>query len=184
MAAIYLPLLLVLFFNFALLIDSFKPPLLRSATTRLKKELTRESLCASHQRLRTKVFMEIPEFGDDENSEDSEDSEPKEILTHGYEGDFKEGDVVRVKGDITIYSVKKYRDEGFNCNEYVGTVKKLHLYGRKFNTLCSAITPVQVEFLPDAEGTPEGMMERKWMGHFAGDELELVSKAPPPAPEV
>lgn len=123
---------------------------------------------------------EIAEFGGEE--EDADGTVKEEVLTHGYEGDFGVGDVVKVKNDITIWSVKQYRDNGFNCKDMVGTVAGLSLYGRKFKTLCSAITPVQIDFQPDGEGIPEGMFERKWRGHFAGDELELITKAPPPPP--
>jgi hypothetical protein len=42
--------------------------------------------------------------------------------------------------------------------------------------MCSAITPLKVEFEVDGKGIPSGMFERKWMAHFAGEELELVAK--------
>ena len=45
--------------------------------------------------------------------------------------------------------------------------------------LCSAITPVRVQFEVNGKGVPEGFFERKWIAHFAGDELELISKALP-----
>ena len=46
-------------------------------------------------------------------------------------------------------------------------------------SLCSAITPVKVEFAPDGPGVPAGMFARKWLAHFSGEELELVQKAAP-----
>ena len=52
-----------------------------------------------------------------------------------------------------------------------------------FQALCSAITPVRVQFEVNGKGVPEGFFERKWIAHFAGDELELISKAQPVAPE-
>ena len=57
--------------------------------------------------------------------------EATKVETHGYEGDFKVGDVVRVKSDIRIWSVKEHSKEGFDCKGYEGTVKELVLYGRK-----------------------------------------------------
>jgi hypothetical protein len=94
--------------------------------------------------------------------------------TYGYEGNFKVGDSVRVKKDITIWSVKQYSKEGFNCKGFEGKVVELVLYGRKFKSLCSAITPIKVEFLPDGNGIPEGMFQRKFSAHFNAEELDLV----------
>jgi hypothetical protein len=54
-------------------------------------------------------------------------------------------------------------------------VKALVLYGRKYKTLCSAITPVLVEFLPDGEGIPTNMFEKKFQMHFDAEELESIS---------
>ncbi|KAJ1430987.1 hypothetical protein B484DRAFT_45728 [Ochromonadaceae sp. CCMP2298] len=99
------------------------------------------------------------------------------FLAPGYEGDFKVGDTVRVNKNIRIWSVKKYQKEGFLIEGFVGKVQALALYGRKLNTLCSAITPVKVEFLPDGEGVPAGMFERKWLVHFEASELDLVEAA-------
>ena len=98
--------------------------------------------------------------------------------THGYEGDFKEGDIVKVAIHTKIYSVKKYSKEGFDPYGFVGKVHSLALYGRKNKTLCSAITPVKVEFM-DGPGIPQNMFERKFIVHFAGDELELIERPPP-----
>jgi hypothetical protein len=107
-------------------------------------------------------------------SDDSRTDEDKG-LTHGYEGNFKVGDKVKVTKDIRIYSVKSYAKDGFNPIGMVGTVVQLVLYGRKLKSLCSAITPVKVEFQIDGEGIPEGMFDRKWQAHFCAEELELVS---------
>ena len=63
--------------------------------------------------------------------EDETPGEAIKVETHGYEGDFKVGDVVRVKADIRIWSVKEYSKEGFDCKGYEGTIKELVLYGRK-----------------------------------------------------
>ena len=118
------------------------------------------------------VNFAITEFSD----EDVPSEEAVEVKTHGYEGDFNVGDIVKVTKKIKIWSVKPYTKEGFECQGFVGKVNSLALYGRKFKTLCSAITPVKVEFEPTGEGIPSGMFERKWIAHFAGDELELIKK--------
>lgn len=132
--------------------------------------------------------VEIVDFSDESEEEaDVEDSiEAKDDpdctdedlgKTHGYEGDFKVGDIVRVKDDIRIWSVKQYSEEGFSCQGYEGKVVQLVLYGRKLKSLCSAITPVKVDFEPTGKGVPEGMFKRKFTAHFAGEELELVQAA-------
>ena len=36
-----------------------------------------------------------------------------------------------------------------------------------------------MQFEVDGKGIPTGFFERKWIAHFAGEELELVSKAKP-----
>ena len=86
--------------------------------------------------------------GKNENDGDTRTDEEKG-LTHGYEGDFKVGDVVKVKTCPKIWSVKAYSKEGFSPVGLVGKVQSLVLYGRKFKSLCSAITPIKVEFQPD-----------------------------------
>lgn len=134
--------------------------------------------------------VDIVDFSEDEEEDvedadtDSATAEPEETrtdeelgTTHGYEGDFKVGDVVRVKDDIRIWSVKQYSDEGFSCQGFEGKVVQLVLYGRKLKSLCSAITPVKVDFEPTGNGVPEGMFTRKFTAHFAGDELDLVTAA-------
>ena len=98
--------------------------------------------------------------------------------THGYEGDFKIGDVVKVTIHAKIYHVKKYSKEGFDPYGFIGTVDSLALYGRKKKTLCSAITPVRIAFLPENKSLPTGMFDKKWIGHFSGQELELVERPP------
>lgn len=94
--------------------------------------------------------------------------------THGYEGDFKVGDVVKVKNSIRIWSVKEHAEKGFEAEGYEGVVQSLVLYGRKFKSLCSSITPVKVEFQPTGKGIPEGMFSRKFSAHFASEELEKL----------
>eukprot|EP00601_Ochromonadales_sp_CCMP2298_P016151 CAMPEP_0173238648 /NCGR_PEP_ID=MMETSP1142-20121109/12762_1 /TAXON_ID=483371 /ORGANISM="non described non described, Strain CCMP2298" /LENGTH=181 /DNA_ID=CAMNT_0014169551 /DNA_START=144 /DNA_END=689 /DNA_ORIENTATION=- len=131
------------------------------------------SFLAPSVRRASPLFAEIAEFDDEEEAAE----EVKELRTHGYEGDFKVGDTVRVNKNIRIWSVKKYQKEGFLIEGFVGKVQALALYGRKLNTLCSAITPVKVEFLPDGEGVPAGMFERKWLVHFEASELDLVEAA-------
>eukprot|EP01035_Chromulina_nebulosa_P020383 gene20383-26453_t len=117
------------------------------------------------------------EFVDEDVSDDTNDTKTDEEkgLTHGYEGEFKIGDVVRVKKHIKIYSVKLYSKDGFDAYDMVGKIASLALYGRKLKTLCSAITPIRVEFQPSG-GVPTGMFEKKWIAHFNADELELISR--------
>ena len=124
-------------------------------------------------------LTEIAIFGEESEEESDTPVKPK---THGYEGDFQVGDIVKVKKPIRIWSVKQYAKEGFICEGFVGRVSALVLYGRKYNTLCSAITPIKVEFQPDDSSIPEKMFDRKWVAHFAATELELLSREPLPAP--
>jgi len=124
----------------------------------------------------------IMDFGDEEDEESESDdkrTDEEKGLTHGYELDFKIGDVVKVNKDIRIWSVKKYAKEGFMCKDFEGTVVSYALYGRKAKSLCSAITPLRVQFEVTGKGIPDGMFERKWVAHFAGSEVDLISKAPP-----
>ena len=116
--------------------------------------------------------MEIMDLGDD-SSEDVVEAE-----THGYEGDFKVGDIVKVKIHTKLYHVIKYRKDGFDPYGFIGKVSELALYGRKKKTLCSAITPVKVTFEPDGgRGSyPEDMFDKKFVVHFSGDELDLVER--------
>ena len=86
-------------------------------------------------------MVEIAEFGDADEEHPVQVEKPK---TYGYEGNFQVGDVVKVTKPIRIWSVKQYMKEGFICEGFVGKVVGLALYGRKFNSLCSAITPVKV----------------------------------------
>lgn len=86
-------------------------------------------------------MVEITEFGDVDEEQPVQVEKPK---TYGYEGDFQVGDVVKITKPIRIWSVKQYMKEGFICEGFVGKVVGLALYGRKFNSLCSAITPVKV----------------------------------------
>jgi len=117
--------------------------------------------------------VEIKEFADDDFSE----VQVEPVKTHGYEGTFKVGDVVRVQKSIRIWSVKPYTKTGFDAFGFVGTVQSLALFGRKHKTLCSAITPIKVEFKPDGDGIPSAMFEKKWIAHFSSDELDLIRAA-------
>lgn len=97
--------------------------------------------------------------------------------SHGYEGDFKVGDVVKVlKAGKSgkIWSVKPYTKEGFDPVGLIGKVSALVLYGRKMKSLCSAITPIKVEFDPkDPSILAKGLtFERKFTIHFCAEELE------------
>ncbi len=122
--------------------------------------------------------VNIAEFGEEESSPvESPLTDEAAKKTHGYEGDFRIGDIVRVKNSCKIYSVKQYADKGFDPKGFEGVVSALVLYGRKYKSLCSAITPVKVEFQPTSNGIPDGMFDRKWNAHFAGDELELIKRA-------
>jgi len=130
------------------------------------------------RRKRSVNAVNIPEIGEGESSEvGSKLTDEETKKTHGYEGDFKVGDMVRVKSSCKIYSVKQYADKGFDPKGFEGVVSALVLYGRKYKSLCSAITPVKVEFQPTSNGIPVEMFERKWNAHFAGDELELIKRA-------
>ena len=127
----------------------------------------------------------VEEFGEDEGASavpaaksQGEGGPTDEELgkTNGYEGDFKVGNVVRVNKAIKIWAVKPYTKDGFDANGLVGTVSSLVLYGRKKKSLCSAITPVKVEFDPtDASIEAKGLkFERKFTLHFCAEELEHV----------
>ena len=41
---------------------------------------------------------------------------------------------------------------------------------------------MRVQFEVNGKGIPEGFFERKWIAHFAGEELEMVMKAKPVEP--
>lgn len=149
----------------------------------LSRQLTNHHPCDKMMDMKsyqgTRLYGNIAEFGGEEEEDDNSNSSTDEELqkTHGYEGDFKVGDVVRVAKPIRIWSVKQHAKEGFMAEGFVGTVSQLVLYGRKHKTLCSAITPIKVEFLPDGEGIPAGMFEKKFVAHFAADELDLIQAA-------
>jgi len=115
---------------------------------------------------------EILEFSEGESGDtEGGQTDEEKGLTHGYEGDYKVGDVVRVSIHTKIYSVKKFMKEGFDPHGFVGVVHSFDLYGRKLKSLCSAITPIKVEFPVDSDGIPSGMFDRKFQLHFAADEL-------------
>ena len=112
------------------------------------------------------VIEEFEESSPDASQIDNRTDEEKG-LTHGYEGNFKVGDRVRViKQNLRIWSVKPYMQDGFLCDGFTGKVHSLVLYGRKKRALCSAITPIKVEFEPNGEGIPPGMFERNFFLHF------------------
>lgn len=130
------------------------------------------------------MIEEIFEEGDVPAPGESGDTRTDEEkgLTHGYEGDFKVGDIVKVVktnpfgqgGQGKIWSVKPYTKEGFSPVGLVGKVQSLVLYGRKLKSLCSAITPIKVEFQPDDPSVAAlGLkFERKFLLHFCAEELE------------
>lgn len=124
-----------------------------------------------------RLFMAIDEIeiGDDSTNEIVDDKTDEEKgLTHGYEGKFKVGDRVRIIKHTKIYSVKQYASDGFDPFGYVGQVVSLVLYGRKFKSLCSAITPIKVEFQPNGDGIPTDMFDKKFQAHFDNEEVELI----------
>lgn len=127
-------------------------------------------------------MTQIAEFGDEDFDDTSSKTQSTKPKTHGYEGDFLVGDRVKIVPEIRIWSVKQYSKEGFLAKGFTGTITGMDLFGRKYGTLCSAITPIKVEFQPDDEGIPKGMFERKWAAHFSAAELELLSR-PQSAPE-
>ena len=118
-------------------------------------------------------MTEIPEFGEDDEIADDEDvrTDQEKGLTHGYEGDFKIGDQVRVTLSTTIYSIPKME---FDCQGMTGIVDSMVLYGRKHQSLCSAITPIKVKFSPGDEGVDEATFPRKFFLHFSANELEKL----------
>ena len=127
-------------------------------------------------------MVDVPEFGDDDDElEDAEQSTKAEDdgrtdmekeLTHGYEGDFKVGDLIRVTKHLTIYSVPTMR-QGFDAFGITGKVTELALYGRKHNSLCSAITPIKCLIEPGNDGVPEEI-KRRFFLHFDKNEVELM----------
>jgi len=122
------------------------------------------------------VVVDVGDFAESNDAADTRTDEEKG-LTHGYEGAFKVGDKVRViKKDLRIWSVKPYMGNGFICTGFCGVVQSLALYGRKKKALCSAITPIRVEFDPAGPGIPEKMFEKKWIAHFDSNELELIKE--------
>eukprot|EP01038_Epipyxis_sp_PR26KG_P010178 gene10178-13694_t len=142
----------------------------RSAKINPIKSIFEIKSCTSDCKRPKTCLKAIEELGDEEEILDTQ-AVP---ATHGYEGNFKIGDKVKVVKNIRIWSVKPYTKEGFIAENFVGTVHSLALYGRKYNTLCSAITPVKVEFQPTGDGIPANMFEKKWIAHFSADELELL----------
>ena len=125
-----------------------------------------------HRSYDSVLQMEIMNLGDDS------EEDVVEAKTHGYEGDFRVGDVVKVNIHTTLFHVIKYRKDGFDPYGFIGTVSDMALYGRKKKTLCSAITPVKVTFEPDGgRGSyPEDMFDKKFVAHFSGEELELIER--------
>jgi hypothetical protein len=141
-----------------------------------KKELQESATALS--------MIEVPEFGDDDD--DFDDADEKAVsgkeddrtdmekgLTHGYEGNFKVGDAVRVKAHCQIYSVIPLRDDGFDACGLTGKIVSLEMYGKKHKSLCSAITPLKCLFEPGNEGVPDAI-QRRFFLHFDKDEVELM----------
>ena len=129
-------------------------------------------------------MVDVPEFGDDDDDfDDGEEqaatgekddrTDMEKGLTHGYEGNFKVGDNIRVKAHCQIYSVIPLRDEGFDACGLTGKIVSLELYGRKQKSLCSAITPLKCLFEPGNEGVPDAV-QRRFFLHFNKDEVELM----------
>jgi uncharacterized protein YodC (DUF2158 family) len=77
-------------------------------------------------------IAEFGDFAEEGNVEVDNRTDEEKGVTNGYEGDFKTGDIVRVKNDIRIWSVKQYSKEGFNCKGFEGKVVGMDMYGRKF----------------------------------------------------
>ena len=121
-----------------------------------------------------RLRFEIPEYGDDEEVREQKKTEEELQLSHGYEGDFKVGERVKVNRSLKFWSVKQYMKTGFDPLGYTGTIVSFALYGKKYKTLCSAITPIRVEFQPDGEGIPPGMFDKKFILHFSKDEIERI----------
>lgn len=125
------------------------------------------------------IAGDIPEFDDDamleeDNADPEEDdgrTDMEKELTHGYEGDFKKGECIRVLTECTIYSVKPFLNEGLNPKGMEGEIADLVLYGRKHKSLCSAITPIKVKFKPGGPGVPSEI-ERPFFLHFEASEVE------------
>ena len=69
----------------------------------------------SSQHTRVYMMMDIAEFGDEEGSGDDGDNrtDQEKGLTHGYEGEFKVGDKVKVMINTTMYA-KPLDKLGFN----------------------------------------------------------------------
>eukprot|EP01036_Dinobryon_divergens_P044570 gene44570-59472_t len=108
------------------------------------------------------MVVDIEEFADEEGAvKDDNRTDQEKGLTHGYEGNFKVGDKVKIsKKGLHFWHVKPYMKDGFDPSGFTGVVASLALYGRKNKSLCSAITPIRVEFF-DGEGIPQGMFEKK-----------------------
>ena len=67
---------------------------------------------------------DITELGFDSPSESADADISKTDLelgkTHGYEGNYKIGDKVRVISDIRLWHVKEYAKDGFICKGFEG----------------------------------------------------------------
>ena len=130
--------------------------LMTTTTTHLSRKIS--STHSSHTTYTSLQMAEVFEL-EDEAEVKGEDIQTDQQLgkTHGYEGDFKINDIVKVNSDIRIWHVKAYSKDGFLATGFHGRVIGFDLYGRKFSSLCSAITPIRVEFEPNGEGIPSGM---------------------------
>jgi hypothetical protein len=109
--------------------------------------------------IRITKMAEIMELEGEMQPEEKDTKTDAELgKTHGYEGDFKLGDIVKINADIRLWHVKAYNKEGFIAKGFVGKIQGFDLYGRKYNSLCSAITPIRVEFQPDGVGIVPGFI--------------------------
>lgn len=115
---------------------------------------------------------------EDETETDGAGSQTDEQLgkTHGYEGAFKVGDVVKVTSSIRMWHVKAYSKEGFLATGFQGRVIGFDLYGRKFSSLCSAITPIRVEFEPGNEGIPAGKQIHDFADVFTSRDIIISNQ--------
>lgn len=119
----------------------------------------------------------VIDFDESHNDDDDSDTrtDREKGKTHGYEGDFKVGDIVRVVVDTTMFSVPGHK-EGVSLIGASGTVTELALYGRKKGSLCSAITPIKVRFEAEQETMDEGLFTRAFTLHYSAEELELIER--------
>ena len=84
--------------------------------------LNSKNLIMNKSIINLKMAGDITELGFDSPSE-SEDISKTDLelgKSHGYEGDYKIGDKVRVIADIRLWHVKEYAKDGFICKGFEG----------------------------------------------------------------